>query len=91
LLIDNAIDANELTYLPRGIGTCWRHVSFLVGASIVHLAWPFFHRRLSSPFVPSLQPQSPQLIALLFRLLGEHGKLMAVHLISAAVIDSPCH
>jgi hypothetical protein len=91
LLIDNAIDANELTYLPRGIGTCWRHLSFLVGASIVHLAWPFFHRRLSSPFVPSLQPQSPQLIALLFRLLGERGKLMAVHLISAAVIDSPCH
>ena len=34
LLIDNAIDANELTYLPRGIGTCWRHLSFLVGASI---------------------------------------------------------
>jgi hypothetical protein len=36
LLIDNAIDANELTYLPRGIGICWRHLSFLVGASIVH-------------------------------------------------------
>ena len=47
--------------------------------------------RLSSPFVPSLQPQSTQLIALLFRLLGERGKLMAVLLISAAVIDSPCH
>ena len=47
--------------------------------------------RLSSPFVPSLQPQSTQLIALLFRLLGECGKLIAILLISAAVIDSPCH
>jgi hypothetical protein len=45
--------------------------------------------RLSSPVVPSLQPQSIQPIALLFRLLGERGKLMAVLLISAAVIDSP--
>jgi hypothetical protein len=35
--------------------------------------------------------QSTQLIALLFRLLGERGKLMAVLLISAAVIDCPCH
>ena len=47
--------------------------------------------RLSSPFVPSLQPQSTQLIALLFRLLGESGNLIAVRLISTAVIDSPCH
>jgi hypothetical protein len=47
--------------------------------------------RLSSPFVPLLQPQSTQLIALLFRLLGERSKPMAVLLISAAVIDIPCH
>ena len=47
--------------------------------------------RLSSSFVPSLQPQSTQLIALLFRLLGERGKLMAVLLISAAVIDNLYH
>ena len=30
-------------------------------------------------------------MALLFRLLGERGKLIAVLLISAAVIDNPCH
>jgi hypothetical protein len=30
-------------------------------------------------------------MALLFHLLGECGKLIAVLLISAAVIDSPCH
>ena len=47
--------------------------------------------RLSSPFVPLLQPQSTQLIALLFRLLSERSKPMAVLLISAAVIDILCH
>jgi hypothetical protein len=30
-------------------------------------------------------------MALLFLLLGERGKLIAVLLISAAVIDDPCH
>ena len=34
---------------------------------------------------------STQQMALLFRLLGECHKLIAVLLISAAVIDNPCH
>jgi hypothetical protein len=35
--------------------------------------------------------QSTQPIALFFRLLGASGQLIAVRLIFAAVIDSPCH
>jgi hypothetical protein len=92
LFIDNAIDADELKpYLPCGhmLAACkfssWRIDSpFSIGMTVLS-------PKVSSPVVPSLQPQSTQLIALLFRLLGERGKLMAVLLISAAVIDSPCH
>src|SRR5208283_3384966 len=46
-------------------------------------------RSPSSPI--TAWPQSSKLMALLFRLLGERGKLIAVLLISAAVIDNPCH